>query len=484
VRVECFGMYREIRIYNTLTKEIEIFEPTTPGFVKIYVCGITPYDYTHLGHARTFVFFDALKRFLSMLGYSVLHVMNITDIDDKILLKASKTGIDWREVVDTYTKDYMDALNKLNIKIDLHPRVTDHIVEIIEFIKTLIDKGYAYVAPSGSVYFDVDKYGDYGKLSGNIDRKTWSQETEYVYEKKNPYDFALWKARKPGEPYWDSPWGPGRPGWHIECSVMSTKYLGERIDIHGGGTDLIFPHHENERAQSEAALGTKPWVKYWVHIGMLTFENQKMSKSLGNIISLKEAFKKWNPAVIRLWYLTSHYRKPQDFSEESIDAVNRFYDRLVYATLTIKKLLKEAISLHKSDDRDLEIYNYILSIRRGFYEALSNDFNTPKAIAEVNELITLINRELVTNPKYLLVTATYRLLNEMNQILGVLDEYLYGAGSSDELVDKLVKIIIDIRKELRERKMYELSDKIRAELEREGFVIMDKGLETTWVRRK
>jgi len=247
-------------VFNTLSRRLEVFEPLEPGIVKMYVCGPTVYDYTHLGHVRTYVAFDVVKRYLRLRGFDVLHVQNITDIDDKIIRRAQREGRDWREIADEFTKDYLETLRALNISVDLHPRVTEHIREIIEFIQTLIDKGFAYVAPSGSVYFRVDAYDDYGRLSNRRDKELWGQEEEFVHEKESPYDFALWKAAKPGEPFWESPWGRGRPGWHIECSVMSSRYLGSRFDIHGGGSDLIFPHHENERAQSEAALGVRPWV--------------------------------------------------------------------------------------------------------------------------------------------------------------------------------------------------------------------------------
>lgn len=292
-------------VYNTLSKTKEIFKPLEPPLVKIYVCGPTPYDHTHVGHARTYISFDLIRRYLEYKGYSVYHVMNITDIDDKIIRRARELNIEWTEIPKIYTKEFLDVLNKLNIKMPhVMPRVTEHINDIIEFIKILIDKGYAYES-SGSVYFEVDKFPDYGKLSGIARREEWRQEEDVIKEKKKPYDFALWKKAKPGEPYWESPWGPGRPGWHIECSVMSSRYLGSQFDIHGGGRDLIFPHHENEIAQSEAYFGVKPWVKYWIHVGYLTIQGEKMSKSLGNIIPVYEVLSKYEPEVLRLYLLLS-----------------------------------------------------------------------------------------------------------------------------------------------------------------------------------
>ena len=478
-------MNYEIKIYNTLTRKLEVFKPIEPGIVRMYVCGPTVYDYNHIGHGKTYVVYDAMKRYFALRGYHVVHVMNITDIDDKIINRAREEGKDWREISEYYMKDYLESLEKLNVKIDLHPRVTEHINEIIEFIQILIDKGYAYIAPSGSVYFEVDKYPDYGKLSGRLDKELWRQEQEFLSEKKKPYDFALWKAWKPGEPYWEAPWGKGRPGWHIECSVMSTKYLGKQFDIHGGGTDLIFPHHENERAQSEAALGVKPWVKYWVHSGMLVFKGEKMSKSLGNIIPLKDAFKKWGPETLRLWYLTGHYRKPLVFTEESIEQAKKFYERLVTVTNLLKKLSKEATSMHRLNEKDFEILSKLLETREEFHRALSNDFNTPQTLAAVSEYTSLVFKEIQYNPKYTLVFTAYKLLREFNTVLGVLDKYLVETPDELEtLLDNVLKVIIDVRKELRERKLYDLADRIRSELGKLGIILMDKGKETTWVRRK
>ena len=477
-------MYPEIKVYNTLSRKLEVFAPSTPGIVKMYVCGPTVYDYNHIGHARTYVLFDAIKRYLALRGYHVIHVMNITDIDDKIIKRANDEKREWKEIADTYAKDYLDSLEKLNIRVDIHPRVTEHIREIIEFIEVLIERGYAYVAPSGSVYFEVDKYPDYGRLSNRLEKSLWSQETEFVGEKKKPYDFALWKAWKPGEPYWEAPWGKGRPGWHIECSVMSTKYLGKQIDIHGGGTDLIFPHHENERAQSEAALGVNPWVKYWMHVGMLMIGSEKMSKSLGNIIPLREAFKKWPPGAIRLWYYMAHYRKPQVFSEESMKAAVKFYEKLVAAEDLLRRLVKEVVDPHKASEKDLKIHEELLRLRIAFHKALSNDFNTPEALAVVSNFLSIVFREIQYNPRYILVVTAYRLLREFDSVLGVLDKDVGEVGIGVDTVDRLIKIVVDIRKELRRRKLYDLADRIREELGKEGIVLLDKGIETTWVRKK
>ncbi|MCS7099214.1 MAG: cysteine--tRNA ligase, partial [Sulfolobales archaeon] len=330
-----------LKLYSTLTKRVEDFEPSETGIVKAYFCGPTPYDHLHLGHARAFVSFDFLRRYLGLRGYNVLYVQNITDIDDKIIRRAGELGVEWRDIAGKYTREYLELLKELRIEVDLHPKVTEHIDDIVKFIEVLISKGHAYVAPSGSVYFDISTYRDYGRLSGRVSREEWRQEEEFLAEKRNPFDFALWKAAKPGEPYWNSPWGPGRPGWHIECSVMSSKYLGSTIDIHGGGQDLIFPHHENERAQSESYFGTSPWVRYWVHVGPLTIVGEKMSKSLGNIIRLTDAVKTWGPEVIRLWIFSAHYRRPLDYREEALEQAKAVFRKVLNTYSTLLKMLKE-----------------------------------------------------------------------------------------------------------------------------------------------
>ncbi|OYT48393.1 MAG: cysteine--tRNA ligase [Desulfurococcales archaeon ex4484_42] len=470
-----------LRVYNTLTRRYEVFEPITPGIVRMYVCGPTVYDYSHLGHARTYVAFDVIKRYLMLKGYDVIHVQNITDIDDKIINRAREEGVSWSEIANRFTKDYLESLEKLNIHVHIHPRVSEHIKDIIEFIEELIEKGYAYVAPSGSVYFDVDKYDDYGRLSGRLKKELWSQEEEFVREKKNPYDFALWKAAKPGEPWWESPWGKGRPGWHIECSVMSSKYLGEQFDIHGGGQDLIFPHHENERAQSEARFGKKPWVKYWLHTGLFRVSGVKMSKSLGNIITLKEVFKRWKPEVIRLWLATIHYRKPVEFSEEALIQAERAYTRLVNTIETLKRLMKELGPDHSLSSSDLNIFKELISIKKGFYEAMDDDFNTSRAFSYVYKLTTIVFKELVNRPKRSLVMKAYEMLWEFNRVLGVLDKYFEGKGMEPKLVESLIELIVKVRQIHRSRKEYQISDWIRAELAKLGIKLMDYKDRTEWI---
>ena len=468
-----------LHVFNTLGRRLEAFEPIHPGKVSIYVCGPTVYDYTHIGHARTYVAFDVVKRYLRLLGYDVFHVQNITDIDDKIIRRAAEEGRDWREVADMYTRDYLEVLAKLNVRVDLHPRVTHHIRDIIGFVQTLIDRGHAYVAPSGSVYFDVTTYEGYGELSGRLSRELWGQEQEFVKEKRNPFDFALWKAAKPGEPCWESPWGLGRPGWHIECSTMSTRYLGGQFDIHGGGSDLIFPHHENERAQSEAALGKRPWVKYWLHTGMLTVKGEKMSKSLGNIVALKDLFTEWRPEVVRLWLATVHYRSVIEFSDDALQQAQRNYERLVAAAYELRKILRdEEYSFHVSDS-GLETIREMERLRDSFYNAMNDDFNASKAFSSVYELTSIVYSRVMNKPEGAVALRAYSLLEEFNRVIGVLDRVF--AEAPQPSIEQLLEILIEARKRLRSSKNYELADWIREQLAKIGIRLYDKGEETSWV---
>jgi len=469
-----------LQVYNTLSRSLEVFEPVNPGRVLIYVCGPTVYDFSHVGHARTYVAFDVIKRYLRLKGYDVFHVQNITDIDDKIINRATEEGRDWREVVDEYSRDYLEALKKLRVFVDVHPRVTEHIGEIIEFIQKLIDKGHAYVAPSGSVYFDVDTYDDYGRLSGRLDKKMWSQE-EFAAEKKNPYDFALWKARKPGEPYWDSPWGPGRPGWHIECSVMSSRYLGKRFDIHGGGSDLIFPHHENERAQSESLFGERPWVKYWMHTGMLQVGGEKMSKSLKNIVPLKDLFKEYDPLVVRLWLASAHYRTVLSFSDDALQQAQANLQRLRGAAQLVYRLTREVEPSGRLSDAELSVLAELSDIRKSFYESMDQDFNASSAFASAMRLASIIYSQIAAKPSYTTVLYAYKLLDEFNKVLGVMDDVLAELPKELVPVDELINLLVEVRSALRSQKNWELSDYIRARLNELGVILMDEKDKTRWI---
>jgi cysteinyl-tRNA synthetase len=470
-----------IRVRNTLGRRLELFEPVKPPFVSMYVCGPTPYDYTHIGHARTFAVFDAIKRYLGLRGFGVYHVQNITDIDDKIINRAREEGRGWEEVVEEYTRDYMQMLEALKVRIDLHPRVTAHIRDIIEFIQGLIDKGYAYVAESGSVYFDVDKFPDYGRLSGNLSREAWRQEEEFLREKRSPYDFALWKAAKPGEPSWDSPWGRGRPGWHIECSVMSSRYLGSSIDIHGGGVDLVFPHHENERAQSESYFNTRPWVKYWLHTSYLTIGGEKMSKSLGNIIPFKDAQSRWGSGPLRLWLLSAHYRSNLDYNEQGLEQSLRLYERLRDIASRVTRRLERGEPTHYLDSRGLEVLRSLKAIQSSWHEALSDDFNLGLAMRWVWEFTNTYYRDVEASESHSVLLYTYRVLYELNRVYAVLDDIIE-APKALGIEGDLLELIVQVRSELRARRMYDLSDAIRDRLSKLGIKLVDYKDRTEWVR--
>jgi cysteinyl-tRNA synthetase len=455
-------------------KKLEELQTVEPNTVKMYVCGPTVYDYVHIGHGRTFVAFDAMVRYLKLRGYNVIRVQNITDIDDKIIKRAQDTGKDWTEIVDFYLKDYIDAMSQLKVEIDQHPRVSTHIKEIIEFIQGLIDKGHAYVAPSGSVYFDVDTFPSYGLLSGTK-KEEWNQGEEFVKEKRHPYDFALWKAWKPGEPYWDSPWGKGRPGWHIECSTMSTRYLGEQFDIHGGGVDLVFPHHENERAQSEALLG-KTWVKYWVHVSYLTINKEKMSKSLKNIIPLNEAIKKWGTNTLRYWFLTAKYRNTIDFSEDSLSQASTSLRRLKDAMSVLRGIIKDGPKYY-SDDEQVKSQRKIISLIQKFHEALSEDFDTATALSYIHEIATIVFNELQTSEDFMGAMLALDAFRQFNYVYGVMDEEFNLAYDN---LNKVIDAVVEVRNILRAKKMYDLSDQIRDVLSKAGIKLLDSKDKTTW----
>jgi len=463
-----------IKIFNTMGKKLEELQTVEPNTVKMYVCGPTVYDYVHIGHGRTFVAFDAMVRYLKLRGYNVIRVQNITDIDDKIIKRAQDTGKDWTEIVDFYLKDYIDAMSQLKVEIDQHPRVSTHIKEIIEFIQGLIDKGHAYVALSGSVYFDVDTFPSYGLLSGTK-KEEWNQGEEFVKEKRHPYDFAVWKAWKPGEPYWESPWGKGRPGWHIECSTMSTRYLGEQFDIHGGGVDLVFPHHENERAQSEALLG-KTWVKYWVHVSYLTINKEKMSKSLKNIIPLNEAIKKWGTNTLRYWFLTAKYRNTIDFSEDSLSQASTSLRRLKDAMSVLRGIIKDGPKYY-SNDEQVKTQRKIISLIQKFHEALSEDFDTATALSYIHEIATIVFNELQTSEDFMGAMLALDAFRQFNYVYGVMDEEFNLAYDN---LNKVIDAVVEVRNILRAKKMYDLSDQIRDVLSKAGIKLLDSKDKTTW----
>jgi cysteinyl-tRNA synthetase len=456
-----------VKIYNTLTRRKEEFKPLRNKEINIYVCGPTVYDKSHIGHFKTFTVFDFLIRYLKEKGYTVRYVLNITDVDDKIIERAREKGLS----IDEYTKPYIESFiqDMEALKIippDYMPKATEHITEIIEVINKLITKGYAYQG-DGSVYYSVRKFEKYGKLS-RIDIKEISAEPGEG--KLDKADFALWKEHKPGEPYWEAPWGKGRPGWHIECSVMSMKYLGETIDIHGGGADLIFPHHENEIAQSEALTGKK-FVRYWIHVGTLNLKMEKMSKSLGNIIWISEVLKKYEPDALRLYYFSLHYRKPNDFEWEQLDAASKNLRRIrnTYAML-IEKM--EASRYNE----DVAQIDKVKEFRSTFINALEDDFNTPRALASIQEFIRWLNNYLTQETDKKTLEAAKSLFELFFRITGIEPS----KKTVEKEVEPFIRLLIEVRKRLREKREYELADYIRNELKDLGVILEDVGKETRY----
>lgn len=469
-----------LKVYNTLSKSLEEFIPLSPPEVKMYVCGPTPYDHTHVGHVRTIVNFDFIRRYLEFKGYEVFHISNITDVDDKIINRALEKGMYWKELTETYIKEYVEVMNKLNVlSPHVMPKVSDHIEDIVKFISSLMERSYAYES-GGSVYFEVDKFPYYGALSGATKEEEWEQELEFLMEKKRPYDFALWKKAKPKEPYWDSPWGPGRPGWHIECSVMSSKYLGEQFDIHGGGRDLIFPHHENEVAQSECAFGKRPWVKYWIHIGYLTVGGEKMSKSLGNIIIAKDVLEKYDADVIRLYMLSTHYRSPLDFTYEGLDQASKNYARILNTIRLTKGLLREMEVPSKLNEEEIRELKVLQKEVERFFKSLEEDFNAMKAMPYLFSILTIMNKAIMEGKNYPLLAYGFSFLKSFSRVFGVAEGEVLEAAKIEGLVGKLIELIIEVRRRRRLAKDWEIADWIRFELNRLGVRLVDQKDKTLW----
>jgi cysteinyl-tRNA synthetase len=486
-----------LRIYNTLTGKKEDFVPLRENEVKMYVCGVTVYDHSHIGHARSTVVFDAIYRYLRYRGYQVTYVRNFTDIDDKIIRRAQQDGVDYRTIAERYIGEFNTDMDSLGLeRPTLEPRATDHITEMIRLISILVAKGVAYQS-NGDVFFSVEGFKDYGKLSKrNLDEMQAGARVEVDEKKRNPLDFALWKASKPGEPFWESPWGKGRPGWHIECSVMSQKYLGDSFDIHGGGRDLIFPHHENEISQSEAATG-KPFARYWIHNGFVNINKEKMSKSLGNILTIKEVLKDWHPEVIRLFLLSNHYRSSVDFSEESLGEAKSGLDRF-YTTL--KALQEEVANPARSkpgkiDAATLSAARQAIETFQGrVEEAMDDDFNTAQALGHFYDLQTRLNNLLTlskgqpTEEMLPLLKKARDNFSKMGWIFGLFreDSEKYLERQRREGLKKLnlseeeVLKGIEQRNEARKTKDWKRADEIRNDLLSKGIVLEDSPAGTIW----
>ena len=463
-----------LKIHNSQSRKKEIFQPIEPGKVKMYVCGMTVYDLCHLGHARVLVVFDAVTRYLRFSGYDVTYVRNITDIDDKIIARANENGEDFAALTDRFIQAMHEDAAELGVlPPDEEPRATTSMQDIINMVQTLIDKGHAYTAKAeddapGDVYYDVSTFESYGKLSGKKLEDLRAGERVAVDERKDdPLDFVLWKAAKPGEPFWDSPWGKGRPGWHIECSAMSTCCLGNHFDIHGGGQDLQFPHHENEIAQSEAATG-ETFVNLWMHNGFVRIDNEKMSKSLGNFFTVREILKLYKGEEIRYFVLASQYRSPLNYSDQLLDTARTALSRL-YNTLRDLDVPDEF------DENDAAVET--------FKQAMDDDFNTPEALAVIFDLANQVNRHRETDTDAALQKAA--VLKKLANVLGLLEqdpvEFLQsGAGESEDGTD--IDALIDARNAARENKDWAEADRIRDELDAMGIVVEDKDGKTVWRR--
>ncbi|HEY5573031.1 MAG TPA: cysteine--tRNA ligase [Anaerolineales bacterium] len=465
-----------LRVYNTLTRRKEEFETLKPGQVDLYVCGPTVYDKAHVGHAMSTIVFDVIRRYLEYRGYRVRHVMNYTDVDDKIIQRANQEGEDPLALAQRYIQEYDGHIADLNVlPASVYPRATDEIDNIISMINGLIEKGYAYEA-EGNVYFSVESDEDYGRLSGRkLEDMQAGARVEVDERKRNPLDFALWKASKPGEPVWASPWGPGRPGWHIECSAMNLHHLGEQIDIHGGGNDLIFPHHENEIAQTESLTG-KSFARYWLHNGMLQLSGEKMSKSLGNLVTVEEFLADHEPDVLRMMVLNANYRNPLTFNGEVIEQAERSLERLRTA-LRPAYLTADQTSQQTSEDIGKALQDQVYATRQAFLVSMDDDFNTAGALGHLFDLVRAINQARDAGADQDTLQPAQVLLLELSGVLGLqLEKPKKETGE----IAPFVELLLEIRQELRKQKLWSLSDMIRDRLAELGITLEDTKEGTIW----
>ncbi len=462
-----------IKVYNTLTKKKEEFKPLVAGKVKMYVCGPTVYNFFHIGNGRTFIVFDTIRRYFEYRGYEVEFVQNFTDIDDKMIKRANEENTTVKEVGDKYIKEYYEDADNLNIeRATVNPRATEYITQIIDFVKGLVDKGYAYEV-DGDVYFSTKKFGDYGKLSGqNIEDLQSGARISIDERKKDPMDFAIWKAQKPGEPAWKSPWGMGRPGWHIECSCMAKNILGDTIDIHAGGSDLAFPHHENEIAQSEALTG-KTFANYWLHSAFVNVNNQKMSKSLNNFLTARAALEKFDADVIRFLMLSAHYRQQLNFSEELLLSAKASVERIYNTIYNLENLLDEVRTTHITDEEK----KYLQSLNKykeKYIEKMDDDFNTADAITAIFDLIKDVNINVNIDSSKELITGCLNLIRELGKPLGMLQK------STKVNLDDEIQKLVNERQQARKDKNWALADKIRDDLKSRGIVLEDTPQGIRW----
>ena len=477
----------EIKVYNTLKREKQIFKPIEEGKVKIYVCGVTPYNHPHIGNARPAVTWDIIRRYLEYIGYHVDFIQNFTDVDDKIINKANAEKSDWKTVSTRYIDAYFKVMDALHIRrADIYPYVSKHMEDIIDMVKTLIEKGHAYVL-GNDVYYDISTFKDYCKLSGRkVEDMLAGARVMVNTAKRNPGDFALWKGAKLGEPFWESPWGNGRPGWHIECSVMSTHYLGATFDFHGGGSDLIFPHHENEIAQSEGATGQK-FVKYWLHNGFITINSEKMSKSLNNFFLVKDVLEKYSGDALRYFLLSTHYRSPLDFSDERLEEAEKNMSKLKDVIARIKEMEKEdgkvetneSVSLKKAAARTIE----------EFRQAMNDDFNTGLAtgvlfdfVKDINIYYNAVNSGVAIDKEAVIeAKETFKTILD---ILGILEnEWNIQESHAGSDYDALMEMILSVREIARKEKQYKLADEIRDKLAELGITVEDSATGARWKKR-
>jgi len=479
-----------MKVLNTLTNRLEEFEPLNDKKVGIYACGVTVYDLCHIGHARSAVVFDVIVRYLRYRGFDVKFVRNFTDIDDKIINRANKEGLTWKDIAERYTEEYYKDMDRLGIaRADVEPRATEHIADMIEIVKALIEKGYAYTVDEGeaqSVYFSVEKFPQYGKLSKKkIDELMSGARVDPDERKRSPLDFALWKASKPNEPWWESPWGKGRPGWHIECSAMSLRHIGETLDIHGGGADLIFPHHENEIAQSEAYTG-KPFAKYWIHNGFVTIDKEKMSKSLGNVLNIRDLLDIYDAEALRLFLLSSHYRSPIEFSHEYIKEAEATLDR-VYSTIW---RIEDFENVEPKDKSKSKIELNIRNLKSEFEKAMDDDFNTAKALGVIFEFIKELNRFMDKKPSnkedLTLLSYAKKIIKELGGVLNLFQRQPTQWYRDLLKIKKLeisedeINRLIEERVKARKNKDWQKADTIRQQLLSKGIILEDKPYKTVW----
>ncbi|PUA33950.1 MAG: cysteine--tRNA ligase [Zestosphaera tikiterensis] len=472
--------FANLKIYNTRTRQIETFKPLNGNRVFMFVCGPTVYDYSHVGHARVFIFFDVVARWLRKLGYSLFYIVNITDVDDKIINRARDEKIHPLELARTYERYFMEDMISLNVTSpNLYARASDYINEIFDQIRVLIDKGHAYVTPTG-VYFDITSFEDYGKLSGRDPSELVKHRIEPDPSKRNPGDFALWRVRPREEFGWESPWGFGRPGWHIEDTAITLRHFGPQYDIHGGAVELIFPHHEAEVAQAESYTGVKPFVNFWIHVGLLTVQGEKMSKSLGNYVTIREAVSKYGANALRLYILQTHYRSPIDFSWEGLESAYKSASRIETSVNRLQQL--NIVNATTPSEDELTLVKKAEDVWSRFADAMNNDLNTAQALSAYFELISQVND--YTN-KYDYISAegygkVWAVVKEINEVLGLKFELT----SSDELIKNLIELIVNVRGELRKRRLWDLSDGIRDSLKRLGIELQDTATGTKWVLRR